>query len=160
MQANPRTIRVLFDSQLRYVVPMFQRLYVWKESPQWQTLWEDISEKASLRVEGSSARPHYLGALIIEGVKPESPQEVKRFLVIDGQQRITTLQILLCSFRDLARERGWAAIEKTLTRYVENPDAEFMEKPEEELYKIWPTTLNREVFCSVMGAGSESPRIR
>lgn len=156
MQANPRTIRVLFDSQLRYVVPMFQRLYVWKETPQWQTLWEDISEKAALRVEGKSTCPHYLGALIIEGVKPESPQEVKRFLVIDGQQRMTTLQLLLCAFRDLARERGWAAIDKTLTRYVENPDAEFMERPEEEVYKLWPTTLNRDVFRSVMSAGSHS----
>lgn len=156
MQANPRTIRVLFDSQLRYVVPMFQRLYVWKESPQWQTLWEDISEKASLRVEGKSARPHYLGALIIEGVKPESPQEVKRFLVIDGQQRMTTLQILLCAFRDLARQNGWAAIDKPLTRYVENPDPEVMEKPEEELYKLWPTTLNRDVFRSIMSASSRA----
>jgi hypothetical protein len=154
MQANPRTIRVLFDSQLRYVVPMFQRLYVWKESPQWETLWEDISEKAVLRFAGKSAAPHYLGALIIEGVKPASPQEVKRFLVIDGQQRMTTLQILLCAFRDLAREHGWAKIEKPITRYVENPDPEVMEKPEEEVFKLWPTTLNREVFRSIMQAGS------
>jgi uncharacterized protein with ParB-like and HNH nuclease domain len=70
MQANPRSIPVLFDSQLRYVVPMFQRLYVWKETPQWQTLWEDISEKALLRLAGKASAPHYLGALIIEGVKP------------------------------------------------------------------------------------------
>src|SRR6476469_843959 len=153
MQANTRTIRVLFDSQLRYVVPMFQRLYVWKESPQWETLWEDISEKAVLRFAGKSAAPHYLGALIIEGVKPASPQEVKRFLVIDGQQRMTTLQILLCAFRDLAREHGWTKIEKPITRYVENPDPEVMEKPEEEIFKLWPTTLNREVFRSIMQAG-------
>jgi hypothetical protein len=133
---------------------MFQRLYVWQESPQWQTLWEDIAEKASLRLEGKSARPHYLGALIIEGVRPESPQEVKRFLVIDGQQRMTTLQLLLCAFRDLARASDWAAIEKPLTRYVENPDPEVMENPDEELFKIWPTTLNRLVFTSVMAAGS------
>lgn len=156
MQANSRSIPVLFDSQLRYVVPMFQRLYVWKESPQWQTLWEDISEKASLRLAGKAAPPHYLGALIIEGVKPVSPQEVKRFLVVDGQQRLTTLQILLCSFRDLARERGWKSIDKPLTRYTENPDADVMEKPEEEVFKLWPTTLNRDVFRSVLQAGSQA----
>ena len=34
MQANPRSLDALFNSQLRYVVPMFQRLYVWQESPQ------------------------------------------------------------------------------------------------------------------------------
>ena len=156
MQANPRTNPFLFGSQFRYVVPMFQRKYVWQESPQWQTLWEDISEKALLRLEGKEQRPHYLGALIIEGVKPESPQEVKRFLVIDGQQRMTTLQLLLCAFRDYARQQEWRAIEMPLTRFVENPDREVMEKPDEEVFKVWPTTMNREVFRSVMTAGSHA----
>lgn len=36
MQSNPRTIDALFNSQLRYVIPMFQRLYVWQETPQWE----------------------------------------------------------------------------------------------------------------------------
>ena len=47
MQANPRNLDALFNSQLRYVVPMFQRLYVWQELPQWRTLWEDVVEKWS-----------------------------------------------------------------------------------------------------------------
>jgi uncharacterized protein with ParB-like and HNH nuclease domain len=47
MQANPRNLNSLFNSQLRYVVPMFQRLYVWQQTPQWTTLWEDVVEKAA-----------------------------------------------------------------------------------------------------------------
>jgi len=94
MQANPRSIEALFNSQLRYVVPMFQRLYVWKETPQWTTLWEDVVEKADLQIAGTKSNAHYLGALIIEGVRPSSPREVKRFLVIDGQQRLATLQLV------------------------------------------------------------------
>jgi uncharacterized protein with ParB-like and HNH nuclease domain len=78
---------------------MFQRLYVWQETPQWTNLWEDITEKADLQITGTKANAHYLGALIIEGVRPSSPREVKRFLVIDGQQRLTTLQVLFCAFR-------------------------------------------------------------
>ena len=74
MQANPRTLDALFNSQLRYVVPMFQRLYAWQEKPQWETLWEDIIEKADLQIKGISTNPHYLGALIIEGVRPNSPR--------------------------------------------------------------------------------------
>ena len=70
VQANPRTIDALFNSQLRYVVPMFQRLYVWEENPQWATLWEDVAEKADLQLTGTKTNPHYLGALIIEGVRP------------------------------------------------------------------------------------------
>jgi len=49
MEANPRNLDELFNSQLRYAVPMFQRLYGWKESPQWANLWDDISESPSRR---------------------------------------------------------------------------------------------------------------
>lgn len=154
MQANPRTIDALFNSQCRYVVPMFQRLYVWGEIPQWSTLWDDIAEKAALRLDGKKSNPHYLGALIVEGVKPSSAREVTRLLVIDGQQRLTTLQVFLCAFRDFARSQTWTSLERKATRYLENPDADVMEHPEEEIFKIWPTVLNREVFSSIIRAGS------
>lgn len=152
MQANPRTIDELFNSQLRFVVPMFQRLYVWQENPQWQTLWEDIAEKAELQLFSKKSNPHYLGALIIEGVKPSSPREVKRFLIIDGQQRLTTLQLLLCAYRDYSRSKDWKTLDRTTSRYLENADSDVMEKPEEELFKLWPTTLNRSVFTDILSA--------
>ena len=155
MQANPRTLDALFNSQLRYVVPMFQRLYVWQETPQWSTLWEDVTEKALLQLEGKKTNPHYLGALIIEGVRPSSPREVKRFLVIDGQQRMTTLQLLLCAYRDIARKNEWKTLDRTVTRYLENADPDVMEHPDEELLKVWPTTLNRDVFRNILLAGSK-----
>lgn len=154
MQANPRSLDALFNSQLRYVVPMFQRLYVWQENPQWSTLWEDVTEKALLQLKGVQTNPHYLGALIIEGVRPSSPREVKRFLVIDGQQRLTTLQLLLCAYRDIARRHDWKTLERPVTRYLENADPDVMEKPGEEIFKLWPTTLNRDVFRSILSAGS------
>ncbi|MEY9581508.1 DUF262 domain-containing protein [Sinorhizobium fredii] len=154
MQANPRTIDQLFNSQSRYIVPMFQRLYVWTENPQWQTLWEDIVEKATLQLDGVNTNAHYLGALIIEGVKPSSSREVKRLLVIDGQQRLTTMQLLLCAFRDIARSNEWKTLDRTTTRYLENADADVMEKPEEEVYKLWPTQLNRDVFSVIISSAS------
>ena len=156
MQSNPRTIDALFNSQLRYVVPMFQRLYVWQETPQWATLWEDVAEKALLQLKGNKSNPHYLGALIIEGVRPSSPREVKRFLVIDGQQRLTTLQILLCAFRDISRKNDWKSLERPLTRYLENADTDVMEFPEQERFKLWPTTLNRDIFKEIISAGDQA----
>lgn len=133
---------------------MFQRLYVWNEDPQWKTLWEDLVEKGGLQLDGVKTNAHYLGALIIEGVKPASSREVKRLLVIDGQQRLTTLQILLCAFRDHARAQDWKTLDRTITRYLENADADVMEKPDEEVFKLWPTQLNREVFANIITAGS------
>jgi len=156
MQANPRSLDALFSSQLRYVVPMFQRLYVWQEIPQWTTLWEDVVEKADLQIAGIKSNAHYLGALIIEGVRPSSPREVKRFLVIDGQQRLTTLQLLFCAYRDLARKHEWRTLDRATTRYLENPDADVMEHPEQELFKVWPTALNRDIFSRILSAGSRA----
>lgn len=155
MQANPRSIDALFNSQIRYVVPMFQRLYVWQETPQWLTLWEDVTEKTLLQLNGAKTNPHYLGALIIEGVRPNSPREVKRFLVIDGQQRLTTLQLLLCAYRDIARKNEWKTLDRTVTRYLENADPDVMEHPDEEILKLWPTTLNRDIFRSILLAGNK-----
>ena len=155
MQANSRTIDELFNAQSRYVVPMFQRHYVWKEDPQWKTLWEDVAEKADLQLKGIRANAHYLGALIIEGVRPDTPKEVKRFLVIDGQQRLTTLQLLLCAFRDIATKNNWPSLDRKVTRYLENSDADVMEKPEEERYKLWPTTHNRDVFRNIVSSLSK-----
>lgn len=155
MQANPRTIDKLFNSQSRYIVPMFQRLYVWQENPQWTTLWEDLAEKAALRLDGKQSNPHYLGALIIEGVKPTSANEVTRMLVIDGQQRLTTIQLLLCAFRDIAKQNAWVALEKKANRYIENPDPDTMENPDEEIFKLWPTQLNRRVFSSIITSGGK-----
>ncbi|MCR4341268.1 MAG: DUF262 domain-containing protein, partial [Gemmatimonadaceae bacterium] len=111
-------------------------------------------EKAQLQVSGTKTNAHYLGALIIEGVRPSSPREVKRFLVIDGQQRLATLQLLFCAYRDIARSREWKTLERSTSRYLENADADVMEHPEEERFKLWPTTLNREVFREIILAGS------
>jgi hypothetical protein len=155
MQANPRSLDVLFNSQLRYVVPMFQRLYVWRQTPQWETLWEDVVEKADLQLAGTASNAHYLGALIIEGVRPNSPREVKRFLVIDGQQRLTTLQLIFCAYRDFARQNEWKTLDRATSRYLENADTDVMEHPEEEQFKLWPTTLNRNIFREIIAAGSK-----
>lgn len=133
---------------------MFQRLYVWQETPQWTTLWEDVAEKANLQLSGTKSNAHYLGALIIEGVRPSSPREVKRFLVIDGQQRLTTLQLLFCAYRDLARKNEWKTLDRATTRYLENADSDVMEHPEVELFKLWPSTLNRDIFRKLISAGS------
>ncbi|MBV8848418.1 MAG: DUF262 domain-containing protein [Methylobacteriaceae bacterium] len=87
-------------------------------------------------------------------MKPSSAREVSRLLVIDGQQRLTTLQLLLCAFRDLASQRGWTSLERRVRRYVENADADVMENPEEEVFKLWPTQLNRDVFANIVRAES------
>ena len=102
MEANRRHLIALFDRTLRYVVPIFQRHYVWDQENQWGPLWEDVLEKVAQRKAGPGIHSHFLGAVILDAVKNKTTRETTRFLVIDGQQRITTIQLMLTALRDVA----------------------------------------------------------
>lgn len=154
MQANPRRLLELFGNTLRYVVPIFQRHYVWAQGTQWEPLWEDIEEKLRNRLKGDKIAPHFLGALILDQARKKTTKEVGRFIVIDGQQRLVTIQLLISALRDIAKERDLEKVAKAIDRYIFNPDPELMQNSQEEIYKLWPTQFNREVFCNVINAGS------
>ena len=153
MQANPRNLLDLFGNTLRYIVPIFQRHYVWAQVTQWEPLWEDIEEKFINRLQNETRSPHFLGALILDQARKKSTKEVSRFIVIDGQQRLVTVQLFIAALRDVAQEKGFEKVAKAIDRYIFNPDPELMHNSQEEIYKIWPTQFNREVFCKVISAG-------
>lgn len=87
------TYRKLIGNGLTYRIPPFQRDYSWGEE-QWDDLWQDIIEVASLDAEPS----HYMGYLVVQSDNDKS------FDVIDGQQRLTTLSlIVLAVLKNLQR---------------------------------------------------------
>src|SRR6476646_4180354 len=98
MLAEALTPADLFGYHVRYVVPLFQRPYVWNRRDQWEPLWDDIRAVAQrlLDAPATSARiaPHFLGAIVVEQA-PTKVGSVAVYHVIDGQQRLTTLQLLL-----------------------------------------------------------------
>ncbi len=87
------TFRRLLSNGLTYAVPHFQRDYSWTET-EWAELWEDICD-----LFGTSAEPmHYMGCLVLETA------DNRHFNIIDGQQRITTLSIMILAVIDCLRE--------------------------------------------------------
>ena len=72
MQANPRKLIDLFEAKQRYVVPIFQRHYVWDKEDEWIPLWEDIVEKLTQRMRNQEINSHFLGAVILDSVKQKS----------------------------------------------------------------------------------------
>ena len=106
MEANAAAVLDLFETKMQIEVPLFQRQYVWEREKHWEPLWEDISRKFTEYLEGRRDAPlHFLGAMVLDQ-KQTPTTHVPRRQVIDGQQRLTTLQIFLAALRDFCREQG------------------------------------------------------
>lgn len=108
MEARARAIGKILEERGRFCVPVYQRHYEWDKKDQWVPLWEDVKEKASEVLAGTSRKfAHYMGALIIsEGKAKHGRVPVKQ--VIDGQQRLTTFQVLLNALHRVATEKALA----------------------------------------------------
>src|SRR3954447_26158736 len=99
MKADALTPRDLFDGKVQFEIPSFQRPYVWNEEDQWAPLWADLKRVAERLItagddpealDGVSA--HFLGAVVLKETSAYAG-DVARSQVIDGQQRMTTLQL-------------------------------------------------------------------
>jgi len=143
------SIQKLFGREVHYAVPLYQRPYVWNEAEQWRPLWEDLAPLAEMLADGKQSRAHFLGASVQEPVAvPSGATEVRR--VIDGQQRLTTLQILLKAFRDVADASGCTNHARALDKLLRNDDPLITEAPKR--LKLWPTRSDQPDFQAVMDA--------
>ena len=153
MQPHSRSIFDLFDGKKRYVVPLFQRQYVWNRDNQWEPLWEDIQRKLVERLTNKNGPPHFLGAMVIDQ-KRFYGDEVPTHLVIDGQQRLATFQVFLAVLRDVCTECNQQALADECQQYLINVG--LMAEPEVEKYKVWPTRLDRDQFKVVIDSRSRA----
>jgi len=152
MDAKPRSLKDIFDTQCRYMVPLYQRPYVWKEDEQWKPLWEDIQALAERYARQDAFRPHFMGAVVLEQLNTATGTLDLR-QIIDGQQRFTTLQIVIEAACDVCEALGSIAESHAhaLRRLTRNdPRGDDLG----EVFKIWPTNVDREHFQRVMKAGS------
>ena len=95
-------VNTLFGNDVQYIIPLFQRHYVWDQEEQWEPLWKDIIEKAQQRLSEYQREQftHFTGAIVIQQ-KQTNVNEVQKYEIIDGQQRLTTFQVILCALRDI-----------------------------------------------------------
>ncbi|GAB4106576.1 DUF262 domain-containing protein [Micromonospora taraxaci] len=96
--AAETTLQGLLEGTKQYQVPLYQRTYSW-QGHQLERLWDDIVRLAEDRVENPKTT-HFIGSLVLAPSPNNGPAGVGVFLVVDGQQRLTTLSILLCAIRD------------------------------------------------------------
>jgi hypothetical protein len=151
MKAGPVEIGALLQNRQRFCVPIYQRHYVWNAQKQWEPFWNDIRTKAIERLAGRDRRfSHFMGAVVLEARGGHSAKQVKSYQVVDGQQRLTTFQIFLAAARDYAKSIGYETAADRIGSYLLNSDSHLMEDAEVEIFKVWPTKYDRELFTDIV----------
>jgi hypothetical protein len=163
MRADTVDLRRIFGKDVRYTVPLFQRPYVWNRDDNWSALWEDIrrtierAEQAGRT--GDTVAPHFLGAVVFDRT-PYLSSNLETRQVIDGQQRLTTLQLFLFAARLSATSLAHERSVRLLRKFLENDEDLFdRNKNPDHLYKVWPTNTDRAEFRAVMQDRSGDGRL-
>lgn len=128
------TVEDLFsNARIKYRIPIYQRHYIWS-SNNWVHLWEDIGDMYE-KIHGENAdsgdtTSHFTGVIVIhEG------RETRE--IVDGQQRLTTFQIILCAIRDICETAKYDTLAKDVKKLILNNAG-----TEDEIFKLLPRTAS------------------
>ena len=162
MDATTHELRSILGNERRFLIPTFQRDYEWTEAGQWQLLFDDLvatagrlaTARSMAAIIGESAAkaekrvaPHFLGAVVLDQL-PSNAGQLDRRAVIDGQQRLTTIQLLLRALADVAAEAGSSRV-RGLERLIFNPVDDPNAEPDSQ-YKLWPRRHDRDKWRAAM----------
>lgn len=144
MKAGEVKLNALLVSNSQYQVPLFQRTYNWGKD-EWDQIWEDIGDIYMM----PDRRSHFIGAVVTQKLDAVAGRATP-YLLIDGQQRLTTLLTILAAIRAKALEapNQWSGI----SEQIENTclTNKIFDAPREEFFKLRPTQRDREPFEAVM----------
>lgn len=151
MQVGEKKLYDLLFAGNQFVIPVFQRDYVWKERD-WERLWEDIT---ALRAADGPAE-HFMGSIVSVPMEI-SPGEIPRYLIIDGQQRLITFAVLLSALRDEAVRFNVETLPEQIQRHYLTHDFQ----KGLGRYKVLPRLRDRrEFFQIVEGNGRPASKSR
>lgn len=145
MKADSFRIAKVFSNggDVHFRLPYFQREYAWERS-NWQTLLDDILDLYELYREEKPPE-HFMGSLVVvnEGTVHGT---VPVFKLVDGQQRLTTITLLLCALAEIVKPNHPDMYTK-IRKYITNPD-----EPGEYKYKLLPTSKygDRSTYTSII----------
>jgi len=147
MRAFETTVKALFDGRQQYVVPLFQRRYAWSKK-HWKVLWQDILELHDAK----TLSDHFLGPIVTVSGEASDPVSPTRYTLIDGQQRLTTLCLLLAALRDYSRRTHPDISDRLNGIYLTNNYVTGIDR-----VKVLPTQADRDAFLCVID-GTDLPR--
>ncbi|MFD3334412.1 DUF262 domain-containing protein [Streptomyces sp. NPDC058700] len=142
MHAQETTFSKLVHGETQFQVPLYQRTYTWQRD-ELRQLWDDVMELVEDKLDDRAPAAHFLGSVVL------APERVaaggmQRWLVVDGQQRLTTLMLAFTALRDAHRARGRAKKADRIhdlvlvNGYQDGYDH----------YRLLPTQADREAFVA------------
>lgn len=146
MKAIETTVKSLFEGDKLYVVPRYQRRYAWDRAD-WEQLWRAVERQYRAEKQGA-AGGHFIGSVVI-AQRQSFPTEAANYDVIDGQQRLTSLTVLLAAIRDALPVDETSR--KRADKYIRNE----LESGE-YLFKVRPGDDDRTALNSVLQHGPEA----
>ncbi|MEO9249125.1 DUF262 domain-containing protein [Citricoccus nitrophenolicus] len=150
METNVRTPMQIFSLPQQLVVPLFQRPYVWEQEEQWAPLWSDIRRLIEVRLRDPlSTATHFLGAVVVQAHDGQLGS-MQASNIIDGQQRLTTLQVVMDAAASVLESAGLDTLAGQLESLTHN-QATFV-PPGESRLKIRHTNRDHAAFDEVMDA--------
>ncbi|WP_335983894.1 GmrSD restriction endonuclease domain-containing protein [Streptomyces sp. CA2R106] len=142
MHAQETTFNDLVQGEKQYQVPLYQRTYSWGRE-QLQQLWDDVMELVEDQSGNRATTAHFLGSVVLAPGRITAGG-MQRWLVVDGQQRLTTLMLAFTALRDRHRARG---AEQKADRIH---DLVLVNKYRsgDDHYRLLPTQADRDAFIA------------
>lgn len=143
LQAGETTLNKLLNKSRQFIVPIFQRNYSWQKS-QYEQLWFDILRASKFK----EKQNHFIGSIVYidMGTPAGRPQQL---LLIDGQQRLTTISILLCAIKDYVQkfnlETKLINLAKIKNQFLYNSD-----EIDEDRYKLLLNVQDKETYIKLI----------
>lgn len=143
MQAKETLFADLVQGRAQqFQVPLYQRTYSWTEKHLKQ-LWSDILEQAGLLGSAEeNASTHFLGSVVL-APSPQNDATFPRWLVVDGQQRLTTLSLALAAIRDHVADATPVEAQRIDEQYLINKW-----KSGDDHLRLLPTQADRTQFAA------------
>ena len=143
LQAGETTLNKLLNTSRQFIVPIFQRNYSWQKS-QYEQLWFDILRASKFK----EKQNHFIGSIVYIDMGTPAGRP-KQLLLIDGQQRLTTISILLCAIKDYVQkfnlETKLINLAKIKNQFLYNSD-----EIDEDRYKLLLNVQDKETYIKLI----------
>lgn len=141
MKVTDGNISQILNGGKQFILPIYQRCYSW-DIEQCETLWNDI-----VRMQQGHRHSHFIGSFV-NIIEEATPTGIDKFLIIDGQQRITTLSLLMIALRNYAEAHSGETSISPLR--IDNKILKNLGEEGLNQFKLILTETDKDVFIALV----------